>query len=55
MKKVEETINEVEEELNEEETHHLLGMGVEPQGAQIEAPPSWDSRYDDDDKLLCSY
>ena len=47
MEKVDETINEVEEELNEEAEAPIAGMGVEPQGSQIEAPPSWDSRYDD--------
>ena len=47
MKKVDETINEVEEELNEEAEAPIAGMGMEPQGSQIEAPPSWDSRYDD--------
>ena len=47
LEKVEETINEVEEELNEEAEAPIAGMGMEPQGSQIEAPPSWDSRYDD--------
>jgi hypothetical protein len=47
MAKVDEVINEAEEELNEEAEAPIAGMGVEPQGAQIEAPPSWDSRYDD--------
>ena len=47
MAKVDEVINEAEEELNEEAEGPIAGMGIEPQGAQIEAPPSWDSRYDD--------
>ena len=46
MSKVEETLNEVEEELNEEETPSPALQGAE-QGATVEAPPSWDSRYDD--------
>ena len=46
MAKVEETLNEVEEELNEEETPSAALNGAE-QGSTIEAPPSWDSRYDD--------
>jgi len=46
MAKVEETLNEVEEELNEEEVPSAALNGAE-QGATIEAPPSWDSRYDD--------
>ena len=36
----------MEEELNEEETPSPALNGAE-QGATIEAPPSWDSRYDD--------
>lgn len=47
MAKVDEVINEAEEELNEEAEAPIAGMGVEPQGSEIEAPPSWDSRYDD--------
>ena len=47
MAKVDEVINEAEEELNEEAEGPIAGMGIEPQGSQIEAPPSWDSRYDD--------
>ena len=47
MKKVDEVINEAEEELNEEAEGPIAGMGVEPQGTTIEAPPAWDSRYDD--------
>jgi hypothetical protein len=47
MSKVDEVINEAEEELNEETEAPIAGMGVEPQGAEIEAPPAWDSRYDD--------
>ena len=43
--KVDEVINEVEEELNEQEAPTALDGGE--QGATIEAPPSWDSRYDD--------
>ena len=46
MAKVEETLNEVEEELNEEEVPSAALNGAE-QGTTIEAPPSWDSRYDD--------
>ena len=46
MAKVDEVINEAEEELNEEAEAPIAGMGVEPQGSQIEAPPAWDSRYD---------
>ena len=44
MSKVE-TLNEVEEELNEEETPSPALQGVE-QGATAEAPPSWDSPDD---------
>ena len=47
MDKVDEVINEAEEELNEENEAPTTGMGVEPQGAEIEASPAWDSRYDD--------
>jgi hypothetical protein len=47
MAKVDEVINEAEEELNEEAEGPIAGMGIEPQGSQIEAPPGWDSRYDD--------
>ena len=47
MAKVDEVINEAEEELNEEAEAPIAGMGMEPQGSQIEAPPAWDSRYDD--------
>ena len=42
--KVDEVINEVEEELNEQEAPTALDGGE--QGSTIEAPPSWDSRYD---------
>jgi len=45
MAKVDEVIAEAEEELNEEEAPTALNGGE--QGATIEAPPSWDSRYDD--------
>ena len=45
MAKVDEVIAEAEEELNEEEAPTALDGGE--QGATIEAPPSWDSRYDD--------
>ena len=47
MSKVDEVINEAEEELNEEAEAPIAGMGVEPQGTTIEAPPAYDSRYDD--------
>ena len=47
MSKVDEVINEAEEELNEEAEGPIAGMGVEPQGTTIEAPPAWDSRYND--------
>ena len=47
MSKVDEIINEAEEELNEEAEGPIAGMGVEPQGTQIKASDSWDSRYDD--------
>ena len=47
MSKVDEVINEAEEELNEEAEAPIAGMGAEPQGSTIEAPASWDSRYDD--------
>ncbi len=46
MNKVEETLNEVEQELNEDEVPSPALNGAE-QGTTIEAPPSWDSRYDD--------
>ena len=45
MAQVDEVIAEAEEELNEEEAPTALDGGE--QGATIEAPPSWDSRYDD--------
>ena len=45
MAKVDEVIAEAEEELNEEEAPTALDGGE--QGSTIEAPPSWDSRYDD--------
>ena len=45
--KVDEVINEVEEELNEEAEASIAGMTGTEQGSTIEAPPSWDSRYDD--------
>ncbi len=43
--KVDEVIAEAEEELNEEEVPSAALNGAE-QGSTIEAPPSWDSRYD---------
>ena len=43
--KVDEVIAEAEEELNEEEAPSAALNGAE-QGSTIEAPPSWDSRYD---------
>ena len=45
MAKVYEVLAEAEEELNEDESPSALQGGE--QGATIEAPPSWDSRYDD--------
>jgi hypothetical protein len=45
MAQVDEVIAEAEEELNEEEVPSPALNGSE-QGATIEAPPSWDSRYD---------
>ncbi len=45
MAQVDEVIAEAEEELNEEEAPTALDGGE--QGTTIEAPPSWDSRYDD--------
>jgi len=45
MVKVDEVIAEAEEELNEDEAQSAMA-GAE-QGATIEAPPSWDSRYND--------
>ena len=45
MAQVDEVIAEAEEELNEEEAPTALAGGE--QGTTIEAPPSWDSRYDD--------
>jgi len=45
MTQVDEVIAEAEEELNEEEAPTALAGGE--QGTTIEAPPSWDSRYDD--------
>ena len=44
MDKVDEVIAEAEEELNEDEAPAMAGG---EQGATIEAPPSWDSRYND--------
>jgi len=45
MSQVDEVIAEAEEELNEEEAPSPALNGAE-QGSTIEAPPSWDSRYD---------
>ena len=45
MVKVDEVIAEAEEELNEDEAATAMGGGE--QGATIEAPPAWDSRYND--------
>ena len=45
MDKVDEVIAEAEEELNEDEAATAMGGGE--QGATIEAPPAWDSRYND--------
>ena len=45
MAKVDEVIAEAEGELNEDEAPTALDGGE--QGSTIEAPPSWDSRYDD--------
>ena len=45
MDKVDEVIAEAEGELNEDEAPAAMAGGE--QGATIEAPPSWDSRYDD--------
>jgi len=47
MAKVDEIINEAEEDLNEEAEAPISGMGGAEQGTTIEAPPSWDNRYDD--------
>ena len=45
MVKVDEVIAEAEEELNEDEAATAMDGGE--QGATIEAPPAWDSRYND--------
>ena len=45
MVKVDEVIAEAEEELNEDEAPAAMAGGE--QGATIEAPPAWDSRYND--------
>ena len=45
MDKVDEVIAEAEEELNEDEAATAMDGGE--QGATIEAPPAWDSRYND--------
>jgi len=48
MGRVESTITEAEEELNEDmESAPSPALNGYEQGATIEAPPSWDSRYDD--------
>ena len=47
MAKVDEVISEAEQELNEEAEAPIAGMNGTEQGATIEAPPAWDSRYDD--------
>ena len=48
MKKVDKVINEVEEEINEEQeqTSPNPALNGKEQGTFIEAPPAWDSRYD---------
>ena len=47
MQEVDKVIQEAEEELNEETEAPIAGMNGTEQGATIEAPPSWDARYDD--------
>lgn len=48
MDRVDNTINEVEEELKEDmESAPSPALNGYEQGATVEAPPAWDSRYDD--------